>query len=426
MKKIVSALAMSVLVLGAVSAADISLEYTSKGYVYSESKTKTSDGTVTSSTKTLLDQDGYNKNTSSDLVISAKSDIGGFVLDVDPSATNSEVTLDEYYGWVNFGNLTAKVGKWTSRNVWCAREDAGKWENADFEANKPGVIDGKYAADISNLTKAHLATDLSYTIKSGDTTVLLRGVLANADGTVAGTWGGFGYNSDAKSYDYVSFSSFAGEVGVTLKDLFALNVEARSEHRDELALGLFFRPLMLGSTDMLIGLSCGADIADYGEGVDHNYYEYAVDFRLRTPISEKLALTTMNNFSAYTDLKYKKNTKDGGSTKDSVTARLWNMVSLAYTASEQLKLQFTVESDCGLFSNIYSATTDTTTKYKLGDLGGFSLSCIPGAVWTFNKNASLTAGLKIDVTGVGASSDYKDKNGTTTAISIPVVFDVAL
>ncbi len=423
MKKIVSALVASMLVLGSAFAADISIEYTSKGNVYSETRTKDETGTTTTTTttKTVLDQDGYGEATS-DFVISAKSDVGGFVLDIDPSASTGTNSLDAYYGWVNLGNVTTTVGKWASRYSWRAKEDGGKWNGTDYERYKLGVIKGRYAKDIDNLTYStsddiqKLAAAVEYkAVSSDDMTIFVKGALVNAasGSTTSGTWGGALKNKDSGNYENTFYSSFAGEFGFKMKDVIDLDVAFRSESRDALGVGVFVRPLMLGETSMLIGASFGADIADYGDGVDHNYFEYAADFRLRTPLSDKLVLTTMNNLSSYNDAKI----KDG---KDSFYFQLWDMVSLAYTASEQLKLQCTVESECGVFAK------KNDVKYYVRDLGGVNLSVIPGAVWTFNKNASLTAGVKIYVNNVAASNDYKSANTTSKGFSIPVVFDVAL
>ena len=93
MKKIVSVVAVAMLTLSAVFAADISIEYKTAGNVYSETKT-TKDGKITKSTKTVLDQTGYD-GASSCFVLSASSDVGGFLLDIDPDAAASTNELDQ-------------------------------------------------------------------------------------------------------------------------------------------------------------------------------------------------------------------------------------------------------------------------------------------------------------------------------------------
>lgn len=418
MKKIVSALMISALAIGSLFAVDISIEYETAGNIYSEEKKKDSNGTTTSSTKTVLDQSGYD-GASSDFIISASGDVGGFVLDIDPDADGQSLGLDEYYGWINFANIQVTSGKWTSRYVNRVKEDAGSWADADYERYKPGVVKGIIARDSSNLTGAivnddgeisveqRLATAVAYTMRPDENTYfMVKGLLVDSN------WGGFFENSDTKEYDNQSKSGFAGEVAFRKEGLVDLNFAFRSLQRDELGIGLFVSPLNFKSTELMLGLSGGFDLKDYGEDVDSNYREFAFDVRLRHVFSEKLALTTMNNISVYQNQKI----KDGD---DNSLTSMWNMVSLAYNVNEQLLAQLTLENECGL-----QAAKDGTT-YKTGDLGGFNLSLIPGVTYSFNENASFTAGIKFEFTAL-ASSDYEDANGSRTAFSIPFVFDVAL
>ncbi|WP_296327840.1 hypothetical protein [uncultured Treponema sp.] len=431
MKKIVSVLAFAALTLSAVFAADISLSYRTRANVYSETKTK-KDGAVTASSKTVLDQTGYG-TAAKCFVLSASGDVGGFILDVDPNAGTEKFTLDQWYAWVNLGNLQTTVGLWKSRYVNRVTEDANDWQDADYERYKPGVIGGVYAKDIDNLTYStlenhqKLSTAFAYTIRPNDDTYfMVKGVLVNAGGTndVKDTWGGALMNSDSGNYQNTFFSGFAGEVAFKVNNVFDFNVAARSEKRNSLGVGVFLRPLMFDSANLLFGFSYGRNLADYGDTIESNYSEFAIDFRARIKLSEKLALTTMNNMSSFTDAKTKDATIDPNK-----LIRLWDMVSLAYKASEQLLLQCTVESECAVYAR--GAGTDDAGKpknvdYYVGDLGGINLSVIPGMTWTFNANAKLTAGLKFDFGGIRASADYKAKNEISTGFSIPVVFKVVL
>ncbi|WP_407427486.1 hypothetical protein [Treponema sp.] len=432
MKKIVSVLAVAALTLSAVFAADISIEYKTAGNVYYEEKTKDSDGAITSSTKTVLDQSGYD-GASSCFVLSASSDIGGFYLDLDPDAANDKTTFDQWYAWLNLGNLQTTVGLWTSRYVNRVNADAGNWANDDYERYKPGVIGGSYAHDIDNLTyntsEGHqkLSTALAYTIRPNDNMyIMAKGVLVNAGGSdsIADTWGGAFMDSETGSYTNTFFSGFAGELAFKMEGLIDVNFAFRSEKRNALGAGLFVSPLMLDMADIMVGFSYGTDLYDYGKGVDANYYEYAVDLRGRFKLSDNFAITTMNNVSSFTDAKLK-----GAEIDPNNAIKMWNMLSLAYDSSEQLRLQFTVENECGLYARGAGVDNEGKAKnvdYYAGDLGGLALSFIPGVTWTFNENASLTAGLKFTVDNVAASSDYKAANDTTTSFSIPVVFDIAL
>ncbi len=422
MKKIVSVVAVAALTLSAVFAADISLSYRTRANVYSETKTK-KDGTVTASSKTVLDQTGYG-SAAKCFVLSASGDVGGFILDVDPNAGTETFSLDQWYAWVNFGNLQTTVGLWKSRYVNRVNADANDWQDADYERYKPGVIGGSYAKDIDNLTynttedHQKLSTAFAYTIRPNDDVYfMMKGVLVNAGGSnkVTDTWGGALMNSDSGNYQNTFFSGFAGEVAFKVNGAFDLNVAMRSEKRDQIALGAFFRPLISDSTNLLFGFSYGRDLKDYGDAVDSNKYEFGIDLRARFQLSEQLALTTMNNMS------YISNQKDKGA-EDDTLIKLWDMVSLAYKANDQLLLQGTVQFET--VGGLVQKKGGETKSYD--ELGGFKLSVIPGIVWTFNENAKISAGLKFDYTGVAADAAYKKATGTTSAFSIPVVFKVSL
>ena len=428
MKKIVSVWAIAALTLSAVFAADISIEYKTAGTVYKETHTRKGAGSTTEK-KSVLDQSGYD-GASGEFILSASNDLAGFVLDIDPDAGDAEKNItnyvDQWYAWVNFGNLQTTVGLWKSRYANRVNQDAGNWADPDYERYRLGVVNGKYATDIDNLTyntlEEHqkLAASFAYTIRpSEESYFMIKGVLVNAgkdkDGSegAGSQWGG-AFNNENGNYTNYFFSGFAGELAFRAAKLFDISLALRSEKRDELGAGVFFSPLFGDSGhSMLFGASVGLDLKDYGKGVDSNYFEFAADFRARFKFSEQLALTTMNNFSSFSEQKIK-----GG--KNSGHATLWDMVSIAYDFSDQLRLQCTVESETKLYEIVAGSTT------KLTDLGGFNLSVIPGATWSFSENASLTAGLKFDFGGVGASGRYKDANSVTSGFSIPVVIDIAL
>lgn len=432
MKKIVSMLAVAALAFSSVFAAEVSIEYNTKGNLYSEKKTReaTDEGKNTSE-KSVFDQSGY-ADAQSDLVISATTDFAGVVLDIDPNASNQSADpkdlFDQYYAWMNFGNIQVTSGVWSARYVNRVKTDSGNWEGTDFERYKPGVISGKYAADIDNVTKMgigdgnysqNLATAVAYTLRPDDATYfMVKGFLVSN-----GKWGGtlrLGDDYGDGEYDNYLYSSPAAEIAFRKDGVIDINAVVKSQRRDQLALGLFVRPLPTDTTNILFGFSYGTDLNnDAVDGVKHsdvydrNYNEMAFDFRLRHAFSDTFALTTMNNVSFYQNAKV----KDGS---DIYAWRMWNMVSGAYKVSEQLLAQLTIENECGIQSS------DGAVTYKIGDLGGFDISVIPGVTYSFNENASLTAGVRFRWYNLGASDDYVKANGKKTEFSIPVVFDVAL
>ena|GEM_PF-1413735 len=452
MKKIVSVLSVAALTLSAVFAADITIEYKTLGNIYSETNTETAGGASHTQTRTFLDQDGYGKAQAA-MKVKATTDFAGFVLSFKPDATkgsgdNGSSKIDEYYGFMNFGPLQLTTGNWTSRYINRVTEDAGKWESKDFEKYKPGVVAFTsattamqqlgYAKDIDNLTLTEagaqeLATSLALTIRPNDDTYfLVKGVAIDGAGT---PWGGTLMN-DKGNYNLTFMSGFAGEVALKINNVFDLNFVAKSLKRDHLAMGVFFRPLMLGKTNMLLGFSYATFIDKSKTGDKETYDSWAhdmgIDFRARFVLSDSLALTTMNNLSIAT-LAKKANVADakewGKDEAGNYSAyHLWNMVSLAYKTNEKLTLQFTVHSETnfGYNKNPDSTSTKTNKEMWANDCGGFTFTFVPGIVYKFSKNASVTAGVHIEAPNCFASSDWLNKNAVTQNISIPFVFDVAL
>ena len=453
MKKIVSVLSVAALTLSAVFAADITLKYNTKGTLYEETNKKTvkaGSEDVLQQERSIFDQSGYG-DAESDLVISARNDYAGFVLDLTPNATAKDKLTEadkvsEYYGWMNFGNLQVTVGKWESRYAFSFDGDGGEWDGDDYERYHLGVIGGKYAYDADNLTGVYtystdnkvgnstyfykqdvsqkLGTALAYTVRPAeDTYFMAKGVLVEND------WGStLRGDSDRKysSYqvggsDISFFSGFAGEVAFR-NSAIDVNFIAKSLVRDQLVLGAYVRPILSEKSSFLVGFTYGMDLSDDkvdGEHtLDRKYSEMAFDFRGHFQIDEALCLTTMNNLSVLLP-----ETAKGG---DNLTdMHLWDMVSLGYQASEQVLAQLTVESEADVL-HTYSEGGDVKSS-NVRDLGGFTISVIPGVTYSFNENATLTAGVKFEWAEIGASSDFKSSNHTTTTkVQIPVVFAVAL
>ena len=430
MKKIVSMLAIAALTLGAVSAADFSVEYATKGSVYTEKSTMKKGATKSVvDSKAFLDQkEGYDKGSASDLVLSSSGSAGGVLLDIDVDARNKSIKFDQVYGWMNFGSIQLTTGKWCGRYVNRVKEDAGKWANDDFEKFKPGIVigaDGKGAKDVNaydvdNLTAVkgdnQIATALAFTSRPDDATYFMaKGLLV----TNNDTWGGIGkWDSDKvyadDEYDLVFDSGFAGEIAFRKENVIDINVLAKSMVRNKLVVAAFVRPLMLNPVNLLVGVTYAGDLTDNGDAVDANAYAWGLDVRARIPLTETVALTTMNNLSNSVEEKAKHG-------KDNYTMSMWNMVSVACKVSDALKVQLTGESYIANFMKV--ANDDAVSRSKLG---GAELSVLAGVVYSFNPNASFSAGIKYTRDNVFAASEWTDANDTKSELSIPFVFNVAL
>lgn len=445
MKKIVSVLSVAALTLSAVFAADVSLKYNMKGSLYEETnKKEVKAGSETiSQERSILNQSGY-ADAESDIVITAKNDFAGFVLDVQPNATGktafSASKLKEYYAWMNFGNLQLTTGKWKSRYTNLLDAEQGEWEDDDFMRYPLGVVGGKMAYDIDNLTATvarktdaagnskyfkqvettqKVSTALAYTVRPNDDTYfMIKGI------AVDNKWGGTGKWDSNRSYadgayDIQFFSGFAAEAAWHSAAL-DLNFVVKSMVRNEFSFAAFVAP-KLGDSSLLFGFTAGLDLTDDKDANDHNYHEFGIDFRAIFKLSDALTLTTMNNLSVMDEAKLKDQKWDEN------TFHLWDMVSLSYKASDKIKAQLTAEAECDLLRNEANSAKDGTETKNVRDLGGFTLSVIPGFVYSFNENASLTAGFKFQFAEIGASTEFQDSDHTiTTKISIPVVFAVAL
>ena len=452
MKKIVSVLSVAALTLSAVFAADVSLKYNMKGSLYEETNTKeivtAGQEPTIKQERSILNQSGY-AEAESDIVITAKNDFAGFVLDVQPNATKksqfadgkTEVSkLKEYYAWMNFGNLQLTTGKWKSRYTNLLDAEQGEWEDDDFMRYPLGVVGGKMAYDVDNLTATvkqktdaagnskyfkqvettqKVSTALAYTVRPNDDTYfMIKGV------AVDNKWGGTGKWDSNRSYadgayDIQFFSGFAAEAALHTAGL-DLNLVVKSMVRDEFSFAAFVAP-KLGDSSLLFGFTAGLDLTDDKDANDHNYHEFGIDFRAIFKLSDALTLTTMNNLSVLDEAKVKDQKWDEN------TFHLWDMVSLSYKASDKIKAQLTAEAECDILRNEKNSAGDGTETKNVRDNGGFTLSVIPGFVYSFNQNASLTAGFKFQFAEIGASTEFQDSvHKTTTKISIPVVFAVAL
>lgn len=421
MKKIVSMLAVAALTLTSVFAVDITAEYATKGTFYTEKSTKAAGATKsTVDSKTFLDQKGYDDSAANCITFTASGDIGGVCLDVDADARDISLTRDQIYGWMNFGNIQLTTGAWTSRYVNRIKTDANNWADADFEKFKPGIVlgadgkDNKAAYDVDNLTAIDttqkLATALAYTLRPNDSTYfMIKGV------AVQNKWGGTGrFDSDKKyaagDYDLMFNSSFAGEIAFRVDDVIDINFVAKSQVRDQLIAALFIRPMMVKGFDLLVGATYATTLEEKPETIDSRAYAYGVDLRARIALSDNLAITTMNNLSSSVEDKAK-NMEAG------YTMSLWNMLSIAYKASQALTIQVTGENYTADFRTVTGGAEAKANKRSSGS----DFSVLGGVVYSLNENAKFSAGVKYECT----NAFYDDAEQKST-FSIPFVFDVAL
>lgn len=379
MKKIISALAVSALALGSVFAADVSLGYTQKGMISSNKGGKS----------VKLDLNGYKADIKGDVVFSVSNDNAGVLVDIDPwyddegrkEVNDATKLFDKYYGWVKFfdGKMKLQSGVWNDRMVNRMTQDAGKWEDNEYERFKPGVINGALGKDISRFAAINGTTALTT-------------ALTYDDGTFSVTAGAI-TNEFKKSTSTVGTtttkSGFGFNLAYNIDEDTKITAILKTPTDQAIAFAAFVDKKGFEIFDHTFDVMAGATLA----GRDVTSFEGAVDLRFRYKISDTITLTSMNNFS-YSGAR-------ASATEDGLKS-IWNMASLAVQATEAIKIQLTGE-----------------WYYKdLDSSNAGLLEIIPGVTYSPVKGTSLTGGIIIETEGW--SNPYK------SSISIPFVLSVAL
>lgn len=354
MKKIISA-AVAVLALS-MAFAEVSVEYTQAGIISSNANGK----------DVKLDLNGYDsdKKVTGCFVTEISNDVAGVVFDIDPwykdqsreKINGAGKAIDQYYGWAKLNNITLQSGVWTSRSVNRMKQDAGSWENTEYEVNKPGVINGTIAKDVTNLTEGKLATQVTYT---ADKTYVKAAIVDSA-------------------FTAITKSGFAFEAGTDVSD--GVNVKAyfKTLTDQDVAFAVFAESTKLKENlDLVGGVTFGLPA--------NNTFEYGVDVRARYVLNDKVALTTMNNYSCAAGTK-----------------ALWDMVSAAYKVSDKMKVTMTGE---WLYADLDSKEQGV-------------LSLIPGLSYSPCYGCDITTGIIIQTAGW--------KTPKASQYTIPFVLHVAL
>lgn len=394
MKKILGIMLVGALIAG-VAFADVSFSYTGKAILGGNGK----------ALSTADRNDCFN--------LGFGDQANGAVIDWDinddnTTANASKLEFDSYYGWMTFGlpvgNLQVTSGKWNSRFVNRVNQDAGDLDSEFYEAFKPGVIvgldlsagtanTGNFAADSDNLTVGKMATVLAYTLDG-----VLPGKLMAKFGLVQddGT-----YNEDNTTTDEVTIhSGFAGQVAYQQDNVIKVDFSLKNYNEKEVGFGLFVSPLMMEKLSATAGFSMGMknkDETTSGAKDGYKYNEWGIDLRARYAITDKIAVTTMNNISGY------KATPDTGDAVDDKA--MWNMVSVNCKAGDNISFKATVQ-------NINSS-------FKAVKLASNVFALTPACEIQASAKAKVTAGFDIRWTNAAPFA------GTGT-VRLPIYFSFAL
>ncbi len=382
MKKIVAAVSLATMLAGAACAADISFSYTGSNYV------KSSAGNLSLDSRADC------------LSLEVSNDTSGVVVDFDTD--EGSIVQDVYYAWMNFAIpaavLQAKAGVWVSRDVNRVRTDAGDLEGADFELNKPGIINGSAGKDVTNLTKGKIAMQASY-INSDSLPGKLtaRFTLINAS-----------FNPDAASATSATESGDVEDSDITLKcgfaasaeylqeELIRVNLAARYLEKKTVAAGLFVSPLMLPGVDLTVGgtFAYTKPYDSTNKVWSNSGTEWGVDLRARYAFTEKFSVTTMHNISSGYD-----------SSEDDNTLVLWDMLNLTYKVNDKASVGFTANAT---FDNL-----DSDHVFTGADLVGSPYVRIDA-----NERVAVTASIRAEASGVNPKIDGHE----TVDVTIPVIF----
>jgi hypothetical protein len=378
MKKILGIMLVGALIAG-VAFADVSFTYTGSAIL----------GGTGKSISTAARNDCFN--------LGFGDQANGAVIDWD--IASGALSLDSYYGWMTFGlpvgSLQVTTGKWESRYVNRVNQDAGDLDGEYYEAFKPGVITGfnlttgvvntgNFANDIDNLTAKKMGTVIGYTLDNVlPGKFMAKFGLVNDDGT---------YNEDAGD-EVTIHSGFVGEVAYEQDKVIKLNFALKNYNEKQYGFGLFVSPLMLDKLSATAGFSMGM----YNKKDTYDYSEWGVDLRARYAITDKVAVTTMNNISGC------KATPDAGDSVDDKA--MWNMVSVNAKAGDNITFKATVQN--------------TNSSFKAVKLASNVFAVTPVCEIQASAKAKVTAGFDIRWTNAAPFA------GTGT-VRLPIYFSFAL
>lgn len=299
MKKILSALTLTCLALGVVSAEPkFSLNYRTQMVGFS--RLVGSPDLADENTNYLLQQIKGYQSASDTVSVSASTDYAGVTVRIDPvmdSETSPSLQLNQYNGWVKVGNVEIGAGTWkdgkaNSQYLLKNDSDAGNYNGDVFGAVKLGSLFGGAMTlnigDMVNFAGGDRASSAyaSWKGEVGGAKLTVTGSLIGANGTSM-TWDeeetictGFGLNINA---------AFSGaEAQFIFKT--ASNKVTDSGLGEQRAFGFYVMP-ELDFASLVIGGSVGLN--------NSNLSEANLDLRLRKELEE-----SGTNITFYTNVSH--------------------------------------------------------------------------------------------------------------------------
>jgi len=439
MKKIVSAMALGALVLGAASAdTKIKINYRNGMEVY----TGTFKGDGNAATKTVLDQDGYNGGKDT-VNVSATGDIFYFGSNIQPTVCSDTIVLNMLeFGAklpVGPGTLNAKGGWWrdgqSNGNIRITT-DASNFEGIDWEGAKPGSIfknrPNTFVIDMTNMSMSDtlIGGIADYTLPTDAFTLkVLASVMSDRAAQKYA-------KDDFTDTTQVNAGAYSWGVNANIKVPGLVEVEALAKgnpkwngvtnedgdgYAGATAMALYAMPLMVENLNLAVGGSIGM--------VDGNLSDLAFDLRARYAMGN-LSITSYNNISMIKEnvasgkigadlLTNGGLVKDIGPTAQTGTTALWNMLGFAYVVNPTITARLSVAQQTMLARE--ESAANKGDDYNLG----MSLRVTPAVEITATKGASVLAGVTCAMSGIGADEETGNKT-TDWYWGIPVLFRVKM
>lgn len=396
MKKIVTAAALASLLAGATFAADISFSYTGNNYFKSNGKAGVQ----------------FDRDARTDCIsLGLSNDYAGAVVDFDTIAAsdtetdekqNSHITLDEYYGWMNFAAISTQftAGVWSSRYADAVDTDAGDLDDEDFINWDMGVVDSKVAADSGNLTydaaddSQNIALVAAYTNADA-----LPGTLMIKFGLVNNDWDSFSKSDKDGKYTRTNSYGFVGEIAFRQDNAFNVNLAIKSLTAHDYSFGLFFSPLMVEKLQATVGFTLGLDGNTTYKAEGDTGVEYAFDLRARYAITDKFSITTAHNISSTLTSTKADDPKSWEDNKISMS----NQINATYAFLDNMKF--------GL--NLQHVISDFDASYPEAN----KLYVTPSVAINPTEKTTVTIGARAEWTNIGFNQGDEDFDFT-----VPVIF----
>ena len=396
MKKIIGVNLATALLAGSAFAADISFSYKGNNYFKSAGD----------------DNISYDNDSRTDCIsLGLSNDYAGAVADWD--IEDGKLALDSYYGWMNFAAISTQFtgGKWTSRYIDLVDTDAGDLDDEDFIGWKPGVVNGyKLYADIhgedytsvsiandsDNLTEKKLALVAAYTNKDA-----LPGALMVRFGLVNSSWDSFEKKAKDNDGAYKRTNSygFVGEVAFRQDSAFNVNLAVKSLKAHNYSFGLFFSPLMMEKLQATAGVSLGLEGNTTYKAEGDTGVEYAVDFRARYAVTDKLSVTTAHNISSYLTGLKENDSKKWDDNKLSMS----NQINATYALLDNMKFGVNLQHFIYDFDASYPSANELIVS--------------PSLAIAATEKATVTISARADWTNIGFN-----KGQEAFDFTVPVIF----